>query len=88
MLEFRFYKKNLSCGRNLSCFVSLYLSISCLMLVAYNKTNVPCLFCLILKLFTLSNIIFNSASRRNINYLGGIISDIKQKVMECLLILP
>ena len=64
MLEFRFYKKNLSCGRNLSCFVSLYLSISCLMLVAYNKTNIPCLFCLILKLFTLSNIIFNSASRQ------------------------
>ena len=37
---------------------------SCLVLVPYNKTNIPYFFCLILKLFTLDNIIFNSALRR------------------------
>ena len=31
-------------NRNLLCFVSLYLPRSCLVLVAYNKTNIPCLF--------------------------------------------
>ena len=42
--------------------------------------------CLISKLFTLGNIIFNSASRSlNINYLGWIRSDVKQKGMEYLL---
>ena len=40
-------------------------------------------FCLISKLFTLGNIIFNY----NINYLGWIISVIKQKGMEYLLII-
>ena len=43
------------------------------------------LFCLISKLFTLDNIIFNYASL-NINYLGSIIFGIKQKGMEYLLI--
>ena len=43
------------------------------------------LFCLISKLFTLDNIIFNCASL-NINYLGSIIFGIKQKGMEYLLI--
>ena len=79
----QFLQKTLCFDRNLLCFVSLYLPRSCLLLVAYNKTNILCLFCLISKLFTLSNIIFNSAS---LNYLGWIISDSKQKGMEYLLI--
>ena len=32
-------------------------AVFCLVLVAYNKTNIPCLFCLMSKLFTLGNII-------------------------------
>ena len=67
--------------RNLLCFVSFYLPRSCLVLVAYNKRNILCLFCLISKLFTLGNITFNSA------YLGWIIFDIKQNGMEYLLII-
>ena len=47
--------------RNLLWFCSLYLPRSCLVLVVYNKTNIPCLCCLISKLFTLSNIICNSS---------------------------
>ena len=43
------------------------------------------LLCLISKLLTLDNIIFNSASL-NINYLGSIIFGIKQKGMEYLLV--
>ena len=39
-----FTKKNLRFERNLLRFVSLCFSRSCLMLVAYNKTNIPCLF--------------------------------------------
>ena len=42
-------------------------------------------FCLILKLCTLGNIIFNSASRRWILITLWLISDIKQKSMEYLL---
>ena len=41
--------------------------------------------CLISKLFTLGNMIFNPASRRN--YLGKKISDIRQKGMEYLLVI-
>ena len=73
--------------QNLLCFVSLYLPRSCLMLAAYNKTNIPCPFCSISKLFTLGNTILNSASRRWINYPGWIISDIKQNGMEYFLII-
>ena len=40
----QFLQTNLCCNRNLPCFVSLYLPRSCLVLVLYNKTNVPCLF--------------------------------------------
>ena len=46
------------------CFASLYLPRSCLILVAYNKANIPCLFCLISKLLTLGNIMLNSTLRR------------------------
>ena len=75
------WKKKLCCGRNLLCFVSLYVSWSCLVLVAYNKTNISCLFfCIISKLFSLDNVAFNSASRCWILISSGwIISDIKQK---------
>ena len=66
-----FYKKDCV----LSEIWSNCLPRSCLMLVAYNRTNILCLFCLVSKLFTLSNIIF-----------GWIISDIKQNGMEYLLI--
>ena len=38
----------LCCDRHLLRFVSLYFPRSCLVLVAYNKTNVSSLFCLIL----------------------------------------
>ena len=38
----------LYCDRHLLRFVSLYFPRSCLVLVAYNKTNVSSLFCLIL----------------------------------------
>ena len=64
MLQFSFYEKNLRFNRNLLCFVGSNLDRSCLVFVAYNKTNTSCLLCLILKLFTLGNVIFNSASRR------------------------
>ena len=37
MSQFSFYKKNLCFDRNLLCFVSLYLTRSCLLLVAYIK---------------------------------------------------
>ena len=37
-------KKNLCFDRSLLCFVSLYLPRSSLVLVAYNKINIPCLF--------------------------------------------
>ena len=54
--------------------------------MAYNKPNIQCHFCLISKLFTLGNIIFNSGfASLNINYLGWIISDNSLKGMECLL---
>ena len=54
--------------------------------MAYNKTNIQCHFCLISKLFTLGNIIFNSGfASLNINYLGWIISDNSLKGMEYLL---
>ena len=66
-----FTKKTLCFDRNLLCFVSLYLPRNCLVLVTYNKTNIPCLFCLISKLFSLGNIIFNSASRRWILITSG-----------------
>ena len=48
------------CDRNLLCVVGLCFPRYCLALVAYNKTNIPCPFCLISKLLTLGNIIFNS----------------------------
>ena len=48
-------------------------------------TNIPCHFCLILKLFTLGNNIQLRFASLNINYLGRIISDIIQKGMEHLL---
>ena len=66
-----FAKKDLCFERHLMCFVSLYLPRSCLVLVACNKTNIPFHSCLISKLFTLGNIIFN--------YLGWIIFDIKKR---------
>ena len=44
MLQFSFYEKDLCFDRSLLCFVSLYLPRSCLVLLAYSKTNVPCLF--------------------------------------------
>ena len=68
-------KKNLCCDRNLLCFVRLYLSRSCLVLIAYNKINVPCLFCLISKLFTLDNIIFNSVLGCWIGIISGAEAD-------------
>ena len=37
-------KKNLCCDQDLLCFVGTYLTRSCLVFVAYNKTNIPCLF--------------------------------------------
>ena len=46
----------------------------------YNKTSIPYLFCLVSKLFTLGNILHFASL--NINYLGWIISDIKQKRHE------
>ena len=67
----QFLQKTLCFDRNLLCFVSLYLPRSCLLLVAYNKTNIPYLFCLISKLFTLRNIIFNSSLRRWILITSG-----------------
>ena len=63
MLQFSFYENNLCFYRDSLCFVSLYLLRSCLVLVAYSETDIPCLF-LISKLMTVSNIIFNPASRR------------------------
>ena len=74
-----FLQKELCCDRNLLCFVSLYHHGSCLVLVAYNKINILCPFCLISNLFNLGNIIFNSASH------WWIISDVKQKSMKYLL---
>ena len=71
MSQFSFYEKNLCFDRNLLCFVSLYLPKSCLVLMAYNKTSIPCLFCLISKLFTLGNIMFKSVSRRWILITSG-----------------
>ena len=59
MLQLNFYKKNLRVDQNLLCFVSLYLPRPCLVLVAYNKINIHAFFCLISKLFTLGNMIFN-----------------------------
>ena len=50
MSQFSFHKIDLCFDRNLLCFVSLYLPRSCLVLVAYNKTNIPCHFCLITRL--------------------------------------
>ena len=44
MLQFSFYKKNLCFDRNLLSFAGLYLARCCLVLVAYNKTNIPRLF--------------------------------------------
>ena len=72
----QFLQKKLCFAQNLLCFVGLYFPRSCLVLVAYNKTNIPCLFCLMSKLCTLGNVI----------YLGWIISDIKQKDMEYLVV--
>ena len=74
-----FTKKNLCCERNLLCFVSFYLPRSCLMLVSYNKTNIPSfLFNIEIIRPQLYHIQFRFASL-NINYLRWIISDIKQK---------
>ena len=44
MLQLSFYEKNLRFDRNLLRSVSIYLPKSCLVLVAYNKANIPCLF--------------------------------------------
>ena len=68
---FSFYKKTPCFDGNLMCFLSLYVSRSCLVLAVYNITNIPCLFCLISKLFTLGNIIFNSALHRWILITSG-----------------
>ena len=56
------------------------------MLVAYNKTNIPCLYLLDIKIIhpRQYNIQLRLVSL-NINYFGWIISDIKQKDMEYLL---
>ena len=86
MLEFSFYEKTFCCDQNFLCFISIYLSKFCLVLVAYNKTNIPCLF-----LFNIEIIHPRSYKIQlcfvslNINTLGWIISDIKQKGMEYLL---
>ena len=40
----QFLRKNLCFDQNVLCFVSLYLSRSCLVSVAPNKSNIPCLF--------------------------------------------
>ena len=56
---------------NFLCFVSLYFPTSCLVLVPYNDTNIPCFLCLISKLFALGNIILNSAPRRWISITSG-----------------
>ena len=37
-------KKSVCCDENLPCFVSFYFPKSCMVIVAYNKTNIPCLF--------------------------------------------
>ena len=47
----------ISCVLTEICRVLLNLPRSCLVLVAYNKTNIPCLFSLISKLFTLGNVV-------------------------------
>ena len=78
VVQFLQKKNNFCFDRNLLCFVSLYHPRSCLVLVAYDKINIPCIFLLISKLFTHVSIIFNSASRP---------SDIKQKDIEHLLII-
>ena len=44
-------------------FLVFYFPRSCLVLVAYSKTNISCHFCLISKLFTFGNVIYNSTSR-------------------------
>ena len=44
VVQFLQKKNNLCFDQNLLCFVSLYLPRSCLVLVAYNKTNIPRLF--------------------------------------------
>ena len=49
------------CDRNLLCFVTLYFSRSFLVLVHITKQIFHAIFCLMSKLFTLSNKIFNSA---------------------------
>ena len=56
MLQFSFHEKNLCFDGNLPSFFSLYLPRSCLVLVGYNKTHIPCLFSFFSKLFTLRNI--------------------------------
>ena len=56
-------KKNLCSDRHLPCFLSLYLPRSCLVLVAYNKINIPCLFLFNVEIIHLQYVIFNSASR-------------------------
>ena len=56
------------------------------MFVAYNKTNIPWIFCLLSNLLTLGNIIFNNVKRSCSNYLGWIISDIKYFVIILCLI--
>ena len=49
---------------DLLCFISLDLLTLCLLLVAYNRTVFQAFFGLISKLFTVGNLVFNSAPRR------------------------
>ena len=39
----QFLQENFWCHQNLLCFVGLHLPRSCLILVPYNKTNIPCI---------------------------------------------
>ena len=61
-------------------FFSLYPPRSCLVLVPYNKTNTPCLFCLILKLFTLGNIIFKKAWNNSLTMINNSLTMISIRV--------
>ena len=84
----QFLQKSLFRDRNLLCFVSLYLLRSCLVLMTYNKTNIPCLFVFNIEIIypRYYNIQLRFTSL-NINYLREIICDIKQKDMEYLFII-
>ena len=74
--------------RNLPYFVNLYLPRSCLVLVPYNKTNIPYLFLFNIEIIhpRKYNIQLHFASL-NINYFVWIISDGKLKGMGYLLII-